>query len=130
MSHWCENYIGRPYALGESDCARLVCNVRREVFGLPVPNEVDIKRAQSASGRFSQMTEGIQEYSVRTDSPEDGDIVLMLCRGRPSHVGAYCHVNGEACVLHAMKNAGMVVLHRIRELPRVNLHLEGFYKWK
>ena len=130
MAHWSEAYIGRPYVLGESDCARLVCDVRREVFGLPVPTDAEPGRAASLAGRFHQMTDGVAEYGERTASPQDGDSVLMLCRGRPSHIGVYCLVAGEPSVLHAMKNAGMVVLHRLRDLPRYNLHVEGFYQWK
>ncbi len=130
MTHWCESYIGRPYVLGESDCARLVCDVRREVFAQPVPEEAEPERAASLYGRFEQMRDGVEEYGLPTETPQDGDVVLMLCRGRPSHVGVYCRVNDEPCVLHAMKNAGMVVLHRLRDLPRVNLQLEGFYQWK
>ena len=130
MAHWSEPYIGRPYVLGESDCARLVCDVRREVFGLPVPEEAEPGRAPSAYGRFQQMRDGVEEYGDPTDDPQDGDSVLMFCRGRDSHIGVYAVVNGEPCVLHAMKNAGMTVLHRLRDLPRYNLHVEGFYKWK
>lgn len=104
--------------------------MRREVFGLPVPEGADIERAQSAYGRFQQMSEGVETYAVPTESPQDGDVVLMQCRGRPSHVGVFCRVDGEAHTLHAMKNAGMAVLHRVRDLPRVNLHVEGYYSWK
>lgn len=130
MAHWTETYIGRPYVLGESDCARLVCDVRREVFGLPVPEEAEPGRAASAYGRFQQMRDAVEEYGELTDDPKDGDMVLMFCRGRPSHIGAYAVVNGGPCALHAMQNAGMTVLHRIRDLPRYNLHVEGIYKWK
>ena len=130
MAHWTETYIGRPYVLGKADCARLVCDVRREVFGLPVPEDAEPERAASLTGRFRQMGDGVAEYGERTDEPQDGDVVLMCCRGRPSHVGVFGRVDGEPCVLHAMANAGMTVLHRIRDLPRYNLHVEGFYKWK
>lgn len=130
MAHWSEAYIGREYVLGESDCARLVCDVRREVFGLPVPPDADPDRAASALGRFHQMSDGVAEYGERVESPAEGDAVLMLCRGRPSHIGAYCVVNGEPSVLHAMQNAGMTVLHKLRDLPRYLLEVEGFYRWK
>ncbi len=130
MAHWTETYIGRPYIPGVADCARLVCDVRREVFGLPVPPEAEPDRAASVLGRYRQMSEGVAEYGERTDDPQDGDAVLMRCRGRPSHVGVYALINNEPCVLHAMQNAGMVVLHRLRDLPRYRLHVEGCYRWK
>lgn len=76
------------------------------------------------------MTDLVGEYGEKTDSPTEGDAVLMLCRNRPSHIGVYCIVNHEPCVLHAMENAKMVVLHKLRDLPKVFLSIEGFYKWK
>ena len=130
MAHWCEAYIGLPYSLGDSDCARLVCRVRREVFGGEVPDEAEAERAVSALGRAAQMQDGVVLYAEPTATPQEGDVVLMNCRGRPSHVGAYCLVNGEPHVLHAIENAGQTVLHRLRDLPRFNLQVEGFYRWK
>jgi cell wall-associated NlpC family hydrolase len=128
--HWAEQYIGQPYITNEADCARLVTRVRSEVFKLPVPTDVEVHRAASRLGRAAQMTDLVALYTKPVDDPKEGDVVLMLCRNRPSHVGVYCDVNGEPSVLHAMENAGMVVLHRIRDLPKVFLSVEGFYKWK
>jgi len=128
--HWSSKYIGRPYVLGDADCARLLSDVRVEQFGLPVPSIVDVDRAQSRLGRAGQVDDLVHEYGAPTDSPKDGDAVLMICAGRPSHVGVYCLVDGDPCVLHAMQNAGMVVLHKIRELNRCFLKIEGYYSWK
>jgi len=130
MKHWSEKYIGQPYAINTDDCARLLSRVRTEQFGLPVPSEVEIERRASRLGRAGQMSDLVDTYGKKTDIPEEGDAVLMMCRGRPSHIGIYCVVNNEPCVLHAMENAGMVVLHRIRELNRVFLTVEGYYAWK
>lgn len=128
--HWAEQYIGQPYITNEADCARLVTKVRSEVFKLPVPSDVEVHRAASRLGRAAQMSDLVALYTEPVSDPKEGDVVLMLCRNRPSHVGVYCDVNGEPSVLHAMENAGMVVLHRIRDLPKVFLSVEGFYKWK
>lgn len=130
MAHWSEKYIGQPFILGEADCARLVCQVRSEVFGLPVPNDAHIERAESRLGRAAQMTDGVEAFGVQVKTPAEGDAVLMMCLGRPSHIGVFCRVDGEDCVLHAMENAGMVVRHRLRDLPRAMLSVEGFYRWK
>lgn len=129
-THWTEQYIGQQYEAGSADCARLLAQVRREVFSLPVPSDIDVERAASRLGRQSQMTDLVDEYGVKTESPQEGDAVLMLCRGRPSHIGVYAMVGHEPCVLHAMQNAGHVVLHRIRDLHRVFLTVEGYYAWK
>lgn len=128
--HWSQKYIGQPYVAGEADCARLVCQVRREVFGQPVPDEAEIERKASRLARVVQLTDGVDAFGQRTELPQEGDAVLMVCRARPSHIGVYCVVDGEPAVLHAMENAGMVVLHKLRDLSRVFLEVEGFYKWK
>jgi len=130
MAHWSEKYIGKEYVRGSSDCAHTLALVRQEVFGQPVPNEIEIERKASNLGRIGQMIDLVAEYGEKTNDPVEGDAVLMMCRGRPSHIGAYCIVNGEPCVLHAMESAKMVVLHRIRELDRVFISVEGYYKWK
>ena len=130
MSHWSAKYIGQPYAVNTYDCARLLSRVRKDVFGLPVPEDIEIERRASRLGRVGQMSDLVDAYGEKTENPVDGDAVLMMCRGRPSHIGVYCIVDGEPCVLHAMENAGMVVLHRIRELNRVFLSVEGYYTWK
>lgn len=130
MAHWSDNYIGDPYIRGDADCARLLCQVRREVFGLPVPDDAYVERAASRLGRATQMADGVNEFGEAVTVPREGDAVLMICGGRPSHIGVYCVVDGETSVLHAMENAGMVVRHRLRDLPRVSLTIEGFYRWK
>lgn len=130
MEHWSARYIGEPYVRGEADCARLVCRVRREQFCLPVPDEAEIERAASRLGRVAQMADGVAAFGEPVSEPKEGDAVLMICRGRAGHIGVFCVVNGERCVLHAMENAGMVVLHRLRDLHRVALSIEGYYRWK
>ena len=130
MPHWSEKYIGQPYMPHTADCARLLSRVRKEEFGLPVPTDIEVDRAQSRLGRIGQMKDLVQEFGTKTENPQDGDAVLMICRGRPSHIGVYCLIDNEPCVLHAMENADMVVLHRIRELNRVFLTVEGYYAWK
>lgn len=130
MAHWADLYIGQPYIVGQADCARLLSCVRREVFKLPVPDEVEVQRAASRLGRAAQLADLVGIYGYATDNPKEGDAVLMLCAGRLSHIGVFCVVDHEPCVLHAMENAGMVVLHKIREIEKYFLKVEGYYKWK
>lgn len=130
MAHWAEQYIGLPYEIGSADCAKLVTKVRREIFKLPVPEDIEADRACSMLGRVKQMNELIESFGELTNNPNEGDVVLMIAYGRPSHIGIFCIVNGEKSVLHAMESAKMVVLHKIRDLPRLFLGVEGYYKWK
>jgi len=123
--HWSAQYIGRPYA--ETNCAELAALVQREVFGraIALPDAMP-----TFAGHQSKMIDALgADYAYRVACPEDGDAVLMQCRGRLSHVGVFCDLQG-GYVLHAVKNAGQVVLHRVRDLGRVNLVLEGYYRWR
>ncbi len=127
MTHWAERYVGEPYIEGENDCAALAARVQFEVFGrrIGLPTE----RLSDHRGWSRQIEIHRADYAIPTDLPQDGDAVLMIGRGRLNHIGIYAHINGSGYVLHAMKSAGHVVLHRIRDLDRYGLQVEGFYKW-
>jgi len=128
--HWSENYIGKPYSLGDADCAALVAEVKEKEFGGDIPEFVRSMRENTRLKRVEQLESLAREAVIPTNDPQEGDVVLMMCRGRPSHVGVFCIVDGEKCILHAMENAKMTVRHRIRDLPRFFLQVEGYYKWK
>jgi hypothetical protein len=130
MAHWSDAYIGDPYIPGTADCARLFCRVSREVFGVEIPDEAEVSRAASRIGRAGQMDDAVLSFGEPVETPAEGDAVLMICAGRPSHIGAYCWVDGEPGVVHAMENAGMTVRHALRDLPRYGLRVEGYYRWK
>lgn len=127
--HWSENYIGKPYILGDADCAALVCEVREQQFDGTVPEFVLAMRENTRLKRVEQLESLAREAVKPTNNPDEGDVVLMLCRGRPSHVGVFCVVDGEPSVLHAMENAKMVVRHKTRDLEKFGLKVEGYYKW-
>lgn len=126
MTHWTSRYIGLPYA--ENDCAELAARVQREVFCRSV--SLPTVRAAGLRGLTAQIEAEKDVYAERTDLPQDGDAVLMVGRGRLDHVGVYAAINGVPHVLHAMRNAGQVCLHRLRELEGIGLKVEGFYRWK
>lgn len=130
MAHWSTKYVGQPYVYGEADCGHLVMKVSREEFGAQIPSDDDLIRVQSNLKLISQLQQTVSNLLCKVNSPCDGDIVLMLCRGRPSHVGVYCDIDGIPFVLHATKSAGQVVLHRIDYLPLAFLSVEGYYRWK
>jgi len=127
--HWSESYIGKPYVLNEADCASLVCEVRAREFDGTVPDFVLAMRENTRLKRMEQLEYLARKAVTQTDNPSEGDVVLMICRARPSHVGVYCVVDNEPSVLHAMENAKMVVRHRIRDLDKFCLSVEGYYKW-
>lgn len=124
--HWSDRFVGLPYIENTADCASLAVLVQKEVFGKEIilPN-----RECGLRGMSSQIANLQADYAEKTDSPVDGDAVLMYCRGRLFHVGVYTQINGVDWVLHSLKNAGMVCRHRIRDLEKYNLAFEGFYRW-
>lgn len=135
MSHWSENYVGRPYVEKQFDCGELARTVQREVFGkdVAIPTERRYEELKGRS-RFEAMTSQIAEekdtYARRTETPEEGDGVLLAYRKNYWHIGVYCFVNGEAYVLHAADGkVGMVVMNKIRELAGRGYVVEGYYKW-
>ena len=123
--HWAENYIGQPYA--EANCAELAAQVQREVFNRDVklPGALAIGlRAQS-----KQIDDLQCVVASPVDKPVEGDAVLMKARGCLGHVGVFCRINNQDWVLHAMKNAGHAVLHRMTDLQNIGLSVEGYYRW-
>lgn len=125
--HWAQQYVGQPYIEGEHDCAAFAARVQREVFR----REIFLPTARAGLRGNARMIDTLAaDYAVPTTTPRDGDAVLMVSRGRLSHVGIYCLFGNVPYVLHAMKNAGMVVLHRIRDLDNQGLTLEGYYQWR
>jgi len=124
---WWQAYIGQAYIPGENDCAALAVRVQAEVFG----REIDLptERATSVRGMSRQIEAHKNDFATRTDNPDDGDAVLMIGRGRLDHIGVFVMINGEGYVLHAMRDAGQVCLHRLRDLHRYGLDIEGFYQW-
>lgn len=126
--HWSDQYLGLPYDEQTFDCAGLAERVRREVFGhdLHLPSE----RRKGSFGRSAQISENIDDFAVRTSTPEDGDGVLLLAKGRIQHVGLYCLISGEPLILHNSKGLG-VTRRYMRELTKSKwgYTIEGFYKW-
>lgn len=121
-----ERLVGVPYCADTLDCADFVVLVQRELFGRDVvlpDNRPRGARGQIALGELSR------PYGTRTESPEDGDLVVMYERGRPAHVGVYFFLAHEGWVLHSCEKIGESVFHRVRELPDWGAPIEGFYKW-
>jgi hypothetical protein len=122
---------------GEFDCAELARRVQREVFGREV--RIPAERSHAAidpahaiarwRAMQAQISRGTAECARRVEVPEEGDGVLLVARGYSQHVGVYCVVDGEPCVLHAADAHRQVVRTRVRELEIRGLRVEGYYRW-
>ena len=127
MRHWAERFVGEPYQDGANDCASFAERVQREIFQRAINLPTD--RAAGVRGQSAQILNARGDYGTRTEHPQEGDAVLMRGRGRLNHLGIYCEIEGVPFVLHAMRNARQVCLHRLRDLNQLGLTVEGVYTW-
>lgn len=124
--HWCLKYL--KLSTKEYNCAELVRLVLNEKFGI---NYVFPQTKNSVRKDSEQIKENLSIYtSEQTDEPKEGDLVLMSGSNRLCHVGLYVLVNNKGHILHSMKNASTVCLHRLKDLNKYGLALNGFYKWQ
>lgn len=127
MPHPAEQFVGIAYDAEAFDCADFVAHVRRKLHR----HDVTMPNARPR-GRDGQIALGAlsAQYADPTDSPSDGDLVLMKRKAGVGHVGLYYMIGGEGWVLHSNETNGMSVLHRVRDLPGWGAKIEGFYKWR
>jgi len=125
-AHWSEAYLGMPYVPGAFDCAGLAELVRREVFrhGLTLPSD----RRPGPFGRNAQIHENLADFAIRTETPQDGDGVLIIARGRLQHIAIYCLIGAEPWALHNIDKSSVHRI-RVRELEKWNYRIEGYYRW-
>lgn len=127
--HWTDTYVGMEYIPREQDCAQLVQLVNREVFDreLPIPSE----RETHFIRQTLQINQAIEKLVEEIDltQAKDGDVVLMISRGRLSHTGVFARIHGTDYVLHNLKSHGCVLLHKISALEKFGLKFEGVYRF-
>lgn len=125
-AHWSDPFIGMPWKEGVFDCGSLIELVRRDVFRHEIHLTSD--RRSGPFGRNAQVRAEVQSRADRTDTPADGDLVLLICKARLQHIGLYCVIGAEPWVLHNGQGTG-VVLRRVRELEKWGFGVEGYYRW-
>ena len=130
MAHWTDNYVGLPYVIDQFDCVHLVTRVQNEVFGKDI--KINIDRAPHVFLLSKQIEEHMDTYyePIPIEQAQDGDLVLLKCKGRLNHTGVYANVDGVPYVLHNLRNLGSVVLHRIRELEKFGMVFDSVYRIK
>ena len=128
--HWAHQYVGREYIDGVYDCAALVEGVQRDEFHRNVEFPKERKSHVILSAKTIDEHKDAHLEPISAEEAKDGDVVLMVCRGRLSHIGVLAVIDGIRYVLHNLKSSGNVALHRIRDLDKYALTLEGFYRAK
>ncbi|WP_420585840.1 hypothetical protein [Ruegeria sp.] len=125
---WAEQWVLRPPRSGTRDCTCFVEEVSRLQFGrvLDLPSATCGARARDA-----QVKKRADDFARPTDTPQDGDAVLMTILGarrlQSYHIGLYVAAETPQ-VLHWMHNIG-AALHPLDQLDRIGLDLEGIYAW-
>lgn len=124
--HPAEAFVGMVYDADRFDCADFVAHVRREMFGHDVRLPNGRPRGEAGQVALGELSKA---YATRTETPRDGDLVMMKRRAGVGHVGLYFHIAGEAWVLHSNETNGASVLQRVRDLHSWGAIVEGYYAW-
>lgn len=122
--HWTNKYLSIEYK--DMNCSKFVEHVLRDHFG------IDYTFPQSRGSVFEQsnlIKKSIPEFSVETNEPKEGDLVLMHGIRRLCHVGMFVKIKRESFVLHTESKIKAAALHRIKDLSRYGYSLGGFYTW-
>ena len=111
MSHWAEQYIGRPWVEKQHECGHFFCAVMKERFGLEVqPIDADALSLRSCIRALNGEHPEFANW-VEVDTPREGDCVRMSHAKHPHHVGLWVDVDGGG-VLHCVEGAGVVLSSR------------------
>lgn len=132
-----QRYVGTPYVPGEFDCADLAAQVQREVFGRAVALPVHRARPAGARGQAREILGLRDALAEPIDLPADGAGALLWEPDgeegqdlRLWHIGTVFLHAGEVWVLHNSAKLGSAALHRLSDLKRWGLRLEGYYAWR
>lgn len=111
MTHWAQNYIGRPWVAGASgsgsfDCWGLVRYVQKKHFNRELPIIAPENYGVISCAReFRDHPE--RARWVDTITPIEGDVALMAHNRHPVHVGIWLNVDGGG-ILHCLQGSGVV----------------------
>lgn len=126
-------YVGTPYRLGEFDCADLARMVQREVFGREIALPEHRRRPPGAAAQRREISSLRDELALRVDVPFTGCGALLFESGPFAplwHIGTVALHKGETWILHNSEKLGSAHLHRLSDLQRWGMRLEGCYAWK
>lgn len=129
---WAGHYIGLPFKehgrdRSGADCWGLVRLVLAEQFSIALPSFAAEYRRTTDTEHISKLIE--RETPGWKDIPageeECADVIVMLLRGRPMHVGL---VLGDGHMLH-IENGINSAIERYRG-PRWAERVSGFYRYR
>jgi hypothetical protein len=131
MTHWALRYIGKPWAAGTAgpdtfDCWGLVVEVQKQLFNRT------LETVYIAPDDLRGLIQALEHHPFRkeweiTQTPHEGDVVLLRQSRHPVHVGVWLEVDGGG-VLHATRSWG-VIFQRIPELNLSGWQIENIYTY-
>lgn len=126
-----QDYVGREYRAGLYDCAHLAADVQRELFGrqIALPGHHPMGNA----GQRRVINELRDDLAIKVPVRFDGCAALLFEPGAfaPTwHIGTVADHRGEPWILHNSEKLGGAHIHRLRDLQRWGMTLEGWYAWR
>lgn len=111
----------------DMNCSKFVEYVLRDHF------KINYQFPQSQGSVFNQsqqIKDHLPKFCYKTDSPKDGDLVLMHGRRRMCHVGMYVKIGRSGYVLHTESSMKTAALHKISNVFFNGYTVEGVYTWR
>lgn len=108
------------------NCSQFVEHVLRDHF------KIDYSFPQSQGNVFEQsnlIKKSLNDFVIKTDSPKEGDMVLMNGTRRLCHVGLYVKIKNNDYVFHTESTMKTAALHKLSDLSLYGYSVEGFYTW-
>lgn len=122
--NWTRKYLQIEYK--KMNCSKFAEFVLRDHF----KREFTFPQSKgSIFNQSKQIRDNIPKFAKKTESPKDGDLVLMHGLRRMCHVGLYVNINGIDYVLHCESKMTCSALHRFRDLTTMGFSVEGVYSW-
>lgn len=115
MHTWASKYVGQVCG-GERNCARLMVDVQKDVFGRIVKLPEEIENNYRTNSRIIDYVATEQFMEVRKENSIDGDVVAMRIRSYENHVGVLCVHGGERYILHTNDVTGQAILQLERNI--------------
>jgi len=124
--HWANDYVGTPWVSGGQgpdgyDCWSLVRHVNKKHFSRTLP--LFIVDADNLRACLRQFRDAVDRGPwQQTDTPGQGDVVLMGSGQYADHCGVYM---GDRTVMHCERGCGVVV-SSCKSLP---WNWVRYYRW-
>ena len=122
--HWTMKYLSIEYK--DMNCSEFASHVLKDHF------KKNYNFPQSEGSIFNQsaqIKESLPKFAYKTDTPKEGDLILMHGRRRMCHVGIAVKIGRSWYVLHTESSMKTAALHQINKVFFNGYTVEGFYTW-